>query len=122
MRKRLVAALIITAIGIAALTACSGEEAIGFWIVDQVTAGEVVMTGEDAVSIGLNAVGTVKLQKSGKCEVTLLGEESSGTWSKAADGTITVSCGDSLVLTGSIDDEGVMTLKDPQGAEYVLSK
>ena len=121
MRKRIIAALIIMAISAVTLTACSSGP-VGFWIVDQVTAGEVVMTGEDAASIGLNAVGTVKLQKSGNCEVVLLGEEAVGKWEQASDGTITVTCGDELTLTGSIDDEGRMTLTDPQGAEYVLSK
>ena len=80
------------------------------------------MNEQDAQSIGLNAVGTIKLQKSGNCEVNLLGEESEGTWEKADDGTITVKYGEDLTLTGSIDDEGVMTLLDPQGAEYVLTK
>lgn len=80
------------------------------------------MSGQDAESIGLSAIGTIKLQKSGKCEVNLLGEEATGTWEQAKDGTITISYGDSLSLSGTIDDKGVMTLSDPQGAEYKLSK
>lgn len=103
-------------------TACSADKAVGFWIVDKVTAGEVEMDSKDAQNIGLNAVGTVKLQKSGKCEVNLLGEESGGKWIKSNDGTITIAYGDNLKLTGSINDNGTMTLLDPQGAEYVLSK
>ena len=82
----------------------------------------VVMKEEDAESIGLSAVGTIKLQKSGSCELDLLGEESKGKWKKAKNGTITITYGDDMTLTGSIDDKGVMTLTDPQGAEYTLTK
>lgn len=114
--------LVIAVAGGLTLTACSQNQAIGFWIVEKVTAGDVEMNEQDAASIGLNAVGTVKLQKSGNCEVNLLGEESSGTWSQASDGTITIKFGKGLTLSGSIDDNGVMTLTDPQGAEYVLEK
>ena len=71
-------------------TACSDDSAVGFWIVQKVTAGEVVMNEQDAESIGLNAVGTIKLQKSGTCELNLLGEETKGKWGKAKDGTITI--------------------------------
>lgn len=122
-KKALIALILITVMATAlALSSCSGDPAIGFWIVDKVTAGEVEMNSEDAKSIGLNAVGTVKLQKSGNCVVNLLGEESEGKWQKDADGTITITYGGDQKLTGSIDDEGIMTLTDPQGAEYVLSK
>ncbi len=114
--------LTITLAGALVFTACSSNPAVGFWIVDKVTAGEVVMNEQDAQSIGLNAVGTIKLQKSGNCEVNLLGEESEGTWVQADDGTITVTYGEDLTLTGSINDEGVMTLRDPQGSEYELTK
>lgn len=114
--------IVIAVIGGLTLTACSQSQAVGFWIVEKVTAGDVVMNSEDAESIGLSAVGTVKLQKSGKCEVNLLGEESKGKWTQAEDGTITINCSGGLILTGSISEEGLMTLTDPQGAEYVLDK
>ena len=114
--------LVMTIAGTLVFTACSSNPAVGFWIVDKVTAGDVVMNEQDAQNIGLNAVGTIKLQKSGNCEITLLGDEASGKWEQAADGTITVTYGDGLTLTGSIDEEGVMTLLDPQGSEYVLTK
>lgn len=114
--------LVIAVVGGLTLTACSQNQAIGFWIVEKVTAGNVEMNEQDAASIGLNAVGTVKLQKSGKCEVNLLGEEAQGTWTQAQDGKITINYGKDLTLSGSIDDNGVMTLTDPQGAEYVLEK
>ena len=115
----ILAAVIISSV---ALTACGTNPAVGFWIIDKVTAGDVVMTEKDASGIGLNAVGTIKLQKSGNCEVTLLGEEATGTWEQAEDGTITITYNGDQTLSGSIDDEGVMTLTDPQGAEYILTK
>ena len=105
------------------LTACgSSGSAVGFWVIEKVTAGDVEMNSDDAKSFGLTAVGSLKLQKSGKCEVKLLGEEYSGKWKQAKDGTITVKYDDDTTLTGSINDKGVMKLTDPQGTEYVLSK
>ena len=123
-RTAAVIAIILTMAiaGTLVFTACSSNPAVGFWIVDKVTAGDVVMNEEDAKSIGLNAIGTVKLQKSGNCEVNLLGEDAEGKWSQAEDGTITVTYGEDLTLTGSIGEDGTMTLLDPQGSEYILSK
>lgn len=118
-----IALILMTAAAIMVVfTACSDDSAVGFWIVQKVTAGDVVMNEQDAESIGLNAVGTIKLQKSGNCEINLLGEEATGKWEKAKDGTITINYGDKQSLSGSIDDKGVMTLTDPQGAEYILAK
>ena len=118
-----IALIIMTAAAaMVVFTACSDDSAVGFWIVEKVTAGDVVMNSQDAESIGLNAVGTIKLQKSGKCELDLLGEKSEGTWKQAKDGKIEIQYGDDLKLTGSVDDEGIMTLQDPQGAEYKLKK
>ena len=118
-----IALILMTAAAIMVVfTACSDDSAVGFWIVQKVTAGDVVMNEQDAESIGLNAVGTIKLQKSGNCEINLLGEEATGKWEKAKDCTITINYGDKQSLSGSIDDKGVMTLTDPQGAEYILAK
>lgn len=118
-----IALILMTAAAIMVVfTACSDDSAVGFWIVQKVTAGDVVMNEQDAESIGLNAVGTIKLQKSGNCEINLLGEEATGKWEKAKDGTIIINYGDKQSLSGSIDDKGVMTLTDPQGAEYILAK
>ena len=125
MKKKAISKILILVLSLCMtmgiLTSC-GSGPVGFWKVDEVTAGDVVMTDDDASSIGLNAIGTVKLQKSGSCEVTMLGEESEGTWEQAEDGTITISYGEGLSLTGTIDEEGVMTLSDQQGSEYKLSK
>lgn len=99
-----------------------GSGPVGYWKIDTVEAGEVTMGIEDAKSIGLPMVGAVKLQKSGNCEVTLLGEESKGTWEQAEDGTITVNTENDAVYTGSIGEDKVMTLSDAQGVKYTLEK
>lgn len=116
------AIVMISVLGGLTLTACSQDSAIGFWIIEKVTAGDVVMTEQDASSIGLNAVGTIKLQKSGKCELNILGEESEGTWEKDKNGTITINYGKGQTLSGKINKKGKMKLTDPQGAEYILEK
>ena len=120
MRKTIITAVI--AIMVFVLAGCDNGP-VGYWQIEKVTAGDIVMKQEDASSIGMATVGAIKLQKSGNCEVELLGEESTGTWTQDDDGSLTITYGDeNLVLTGSIDDEGVMTLADDQGQEYVLSK
>ena len=53
---------------------------------------------------------------------SLAAEEYAGVYASDGFGTITISYGDKQTLTGSINDKGVMTLNDPQGAEYVLKK
>lgn len=125
MKKNVISRLLIlmltACLTMGMLTSC-GSGPVGFWQVDEVTAGDVVMTKDDASSIGLNAIGTVKLQKSGKCVVTMLGEESEGTWEQAEAGTITINYGDGFTLTGTIDEEGEMHLSDLQGSDYKLSK
>ena len=122
--KRIIAVMLTVVLTAAiALTACSqSDPVIGFWVINHVTAGDVEMNAKDAESIGLTAIGTVKLQKSGNCEIELLGEKSEGTWEQAEDGTITIKYGNDLTLSGTVDDKGVMTLEDPQGTEYSLSK
>ena len=122
--KRILALMLTVVLTAAiAMTACSqASPVVGFWVINNVKAGDVMMDAKDAESIGLTAIGTVKLQKSGKCELDLLGEESKGTWKQADDGTITIKYGDDLTLSGTVDDKGIMTLKDPQGTEYSLSK
>ena len=123
MKRIITVILTVVLIAAIALTACSkADNVVGFWVINTVTAGDVEMDSKDAESIGLTAIGTVKLQKSGKCELELLGEASEGTWEQAEDGTITIKYGNDLTLSGTVDDKGVMTLEDPQGTEYSLSK
>ena len=127
MRKKLIIILtvmllvVVLVSGALMLTAC-GNGVVGYWQITEVTAGDVVMTNEDANTLGLATVGAIKLQKSGKCVVTLLGEETEGIWTQTEDGALTVNYGDDMVLSGSINDEGVMVLTDTQGSEYKLEK
>ena len=119
--KKFLTTLIMTCM-VFVLAACESGP-VGFWKIDKVTAGDVIMTQEDASSLGLSTVGSVKLQKSGACVVDFLGEELEGTWTQAEDGTITITYGtEGLILSGAIDEEGVMLLRDEQGSEYLLSK
>lgn len=123
MKRTISLILMILILAASVLTACSdADSAVGFWIVRKITAGGVEMNEDDAKSIGLTAVGSIKLQKSGKCEINLLGEDFDGKWEQAKDGTITVTHDEEMTLTGTVDDQGVMTLTDPQGTEYILSK
>ena len=123
MNKKILSLLALMLCAVMTLTACgSHDSAVGFWIIQKVTAEDVVMSEEDAKSFGLTAVGSLKLQKSGICQLNLLGEEYSDTWKRAGDGTITVKIDEEMTLTGSVDDDGVMQLTDPQGTEYILSK
>ena len=123
MRKKLSLLLVISLITVITICACSvSDSVVGFWVIQKITAGDIVMEEDDAQSLGLTSIGTIKLQKSGKCELDLLGEKSEGTWKQAKDGKIEIQYGDDLKLTGSVDDEGIMTLQDPQGAEYKLKK
>lgn len=113
--------LLITCMTMGLLASC-GKGPVGFWKIDEASAGDVVMTKDDAGSLGLNAIGTVKLQKSGNCEVTMLGETSAGTWEQAEDGTITISYGEDNKLSGTIGEDGIMSLADEHGSAYKLSK
>ena len=123
MRKRLSLLLVISLIAVITICACSvSDSVVGFWVIQKITAGDIVMEEDDAQSLGLTSIGTIKLQKSGNCEVDLLGEKSEGTWEQAEDGTITIKYGNDMTLSGTIDDKGIMTLDDPQGTEYSLSK
>lgn len=119
--KKLFATIVIASM-VFVMAGCSSGP-VGYWQIEQVTAGNVVMTNEDASSIGMATVGAVKLQKSGNCVVELLGTEYTGTWTQNDNGDITITYGDeNLALKGSIDEEGKMTLTDDQGQEYILEK
>ena len=101
----------------------ASDSPVGYWIIEEGTSGGVTMTQEDAEAMGLNDIGSFKLDKSGECVVTILGEESTGKWTSNEDGTITVDCGEEKTFTAAIDDEGVMTAKDDtMMVEYKLEK
>lgn len=114
----------IIIIGIAFMLMLSGcgSGAVGYWTIQEIKSGDITMGPSDAENIGLPIVGSVKLQKSGKCEVILLGEESEGEWTQNEKGKIKINADSDIKLSGRIDDEGIMTLKDPQGTEYTLEK
>ena len=100
----------------------SSDSPVGYWVIIEGTSGGVTMTEEEAEAIGLNEVGSVRLDESGKCEVVILGEKSSGTWKSDDDGTITISYGEGKTLTATIDDEGIMTAQGDDRMEYTLEK
>ena len=101
----------------------ASDSPVGYWIIEEGTSSGVTMTQEDAEAMGLNEVGSFKLDKSGDCEITILGEESTGKWTAADDGTITIDCGEEKTFTATIDEEGVMTAKDDtMMVEYKLEK
>lgn len=100
----------------------NSDSPVGYWVIKEGSSGGVTMTEEDAEAIGLNEVGSIRLDESGECKVTILGEESSGTWTGNDDGTITISYGEDKTLTATIDDEGVMTAQGENQMEYTLEK
>ena len=104
------------------LSVKNSDSPVGYWVIKEGTSGGVTMTEEDAEAIGLNEIGSVRLDESGKCEVNILGEESSGTWTSDDDGTITISYGEEKTLTATIDDEGIMTAQGENQLEYTLEK
>ena len=122
MKRRITTLILIAMLSITSVmfTAC-GSGPVGFWQVDKVESGTVTMTKDDAAEIGLNAVGTIKLQKSGNCVVVLIGEEYEGTWTQSDDGEIVINYDEDKELRGTITD-GTMTLTDEQGSLYTLSK
>ena len=121
MKKRLVIALIM-AIAVFALTACEGEKAyIGKWTINEIQAGDIVMTMDDVQDLGMES-GYVKLQKSGKAVVNILGDEYEGTWEMLEDGSgATVTYGEDLVGSLTLEDK-TMTMTDEEGSTYKMSR
>lgn len=95
---------------------------VGFWIIKESTSGEITMTEQDAKAMGLNEIGSVRLDENGTCSVIILGEESDGTWTSDDDGNVTVSYGEGKTLTATIDEEGKMTAQGENQMEYTLEK
>lgn len=103
----------------------NSDSPVGYWVIKEGTSGGVTMTEQDAEAIGLNEVGSLRLDKSGDCKVVLLGEEFEGKWTSDDNGTITISYGDEKTLTATIDENGVMTALSEQEdspMEYTLEK
>lgn len=95
---------------------------VGYWVIKESSSSGVTMNQEDAKAMGLNEIGSVRLDKSGDCKVVILNEESEGTWTSDDEGNITISYGEEKTLTATINDEGVMTAQDEHSIEYTLEK
>ena len=120
MKIRLTAAVITALIMMMTLASCSGP--VGYWMIDEITTGDVVMTQDDAKALGFGSPGSFRLNKSGSCVVEMLGDKYEGTWKEAKDGTITLEYGDDLSATATIDEDNIMTVTDNQGTVYKTSK
>lgn len=116
MKKKLLTLLLIGMM----VFACTSCTILGKWVIKEISAGDVVMNEEDINSMGMDA-GFIKLNKSGSCVVNLLGDEYDGGWTEAEDGTISITYGDDMNGTATIQDD-VMTFTDAQGASYQLKK
>lgn len=102
------------------MTACKGS--VGYWQIQEITAGNITMTQEEVAEMGLDKAGFLKLQKSGKCVVNILGDEMEGQWTETEDGTISIVYGDNQKGSAVIAEDGIMTFTDSQGTEYKLKK
>ena len=132
-KKRSVHKIVITVILIAILAAAvafgimvlsikNSSSHVGYWVIKEGASGGVTMTQEDAEALGLNEVGSFRLDKSGDCKVTILGEEYDGKWTEDDDGNLTITYGEDKTLTATIDDEGIMKAHDELMMEYTLEK
>ena len=84
------------------------------------------MNQQEITDMGLD-VGYIKLNKSGSCELNLLGDEYEGTWTGSGEGAskdnkLTFKYGNDLTATATFDENKVMTFTDSQGAIYTLNK
>ena len=124
MKKKLLTLLLV---GIMIFTLASCDMAIlGKWRITQVTAGDVKMTQEEIVEMGLEG-GYIKLNKSGSCKINLIGDEYDGTWTATGEGavpenTIQINYGEGLSGVATFDENKEMKFTDSQGAEYILEK
>lgn len=118
MRKKLILLIAITAM-LVSLSSCS-PTLIGKWRIVEAAAGDVVMTEEDISSMGVDA-GFIKINKSGSCVINLLGDEYEGSWTGDSS-ALEINMGENMTASAAVNEEGIMTLKDSQGAEYKLKK
>lgn len=105
-----------------ALSTKYSSEPVGYWVIKEMTSNEVTMTTGDAEAIGLDNIGSLSLNESGKCTLTLMGKKFEGTWEVNDDDVITINCGEEHTLTATIDEGPVMTAHDESNIEYVLEK
>ncbi len=119
MKKKISTILIMLAM-MMVMSGC--DDTVGYWQIQKIVAGDVVMTEKDVADMGFDDAGSIKLQKSGKCVVNLLGDESKGNWEEEKDGTITINYGKDRKGTAVISKDEVMKFTDFQGTEYMLKK
>lgn len=121
MKKSFVIA-ILASLMLMLLSSCEGANAyIGYWRINEICAGDVSMTMEDVMDMGLET-GFVKMQKSGEAVVNLLGDEYDGTWTMNEDGSgATITYGEDMTGTATLDEK-VMTFVDAQGSTYTMSR
>ena len=95
---------------------------VGYWVIKEAASSDVTMTQTDAEAMGFTEIGSVRLDKSGSCKVTILGEEYDGEWTQDEEGAITITYGEEKSLTAAIGEDGVMTAADDSSVEYTLEK
>lgn len=120
----LLLALIACFVGIIwfAVSVKTSSSPVGYWTITEASSNGVVMTPEDAELIGLDKIGSALLYKSGKCKITLMGNEFEGDWEKVKSSSITISYGNGHVMNAQIDKDNVMTATDENYVDYVLEK
>lgn len=121
MKKNFVIA-ILASLMLMLLSSCEGANAyIGYWKINEIYAGDVTMTMEEVMDMGLDP-GFVKLQKSGAAVVNLLGDEYDGTWVMNEDGSgATITYDDERTGTATLDGK-VMTFVDAQGCTFSMTR
>ena len=120
MRKKLLS-IVLVGVMVLAMTSCSGElKTLGKWRIIEVTAGDITMTQQDVDDMGIDA-GYIKINRSGSCEIDILGDSYDGSWVYAEDGSLDITISEDLTANAVIED-GTMTMTDSQGSVYMLQK
>lgn len=110
MKKKILILILL----VSTIFLCSCKSNVGYWEVQEISAGDVVMTSKDGQSLGLN-LGSFKLCKSGKAEVCLLEDKLEGKWEEK-DGKIVVTYGEHTA-TGERNGKNI-TFEDDQTVIY----
>lgn len=112
--------LILTILAVMIVSAGCEAGPVGYYICRSVSSGNITITETDARSLGLDP-GSIKLCKSGRCELEILEEHSTGRW-EYKDGKLTVKIKDKT-YTGKIKNRKIV-LKGPDGTvcRYSIEK
>jgi len=97
---------------------------VGYWVATKAEYNDVTMTAEDASAMGYNGIGSFSLNKSGSCEVTLMGKDYEGKWKKYKSGMLIINCGKGCRLKAEISDNDgpEMEATDENYVVYTLKK